>query len=167
LACLVSEVLQAAKAKHESVRKRDEQARFLLAVFVSSWNQDRSKKENSMAVDLEPMGEGKTLVVRVTGKFGKQDHEQFAPAVEQLANKHGKIRVLFEAQDFQGWDADALWEDVEFAAEHYNDIERMAMVGEKKWHAGMATFCKPFTEATVRYFDQSETKQAKDWVTSK
>ena len=30
------------------------------------------------------------------------------------------------------------------------------MVGDKKWQKGMATFCKPFTKATIRYFDHAE-----------
>ena len=33
-----------------------------------------------------------------------------------------------------GWDAGALWEDIKFDIKHFADIERLAMVGEKKWH---------------------------------
>jgi hypothetical protein len=28
----------------------------------------------------------------------------------------------------------------------------------------MATFCKPFTTATIRYFDRSEAEQAETWI---
>ena len=59
-----------------------------------------------------------------------------------------------------GWNAGALWEDTKFAIKHFSDIERIAMVGETKWQHSMATFCKPFTKATSRYFDHAEAAEA-------
>ena len=47
---------------------------------------------------------------------------------------------------------------------HFADIERLAMVGEKKWQKGMATFCKPFTTATIRYFDHADAVEARKWL---
>jgi len=46
--------------------------------------------------------------------------------------------------------------DIKFDIKHFADIERLAMVGDKKWQHGMATFCKPFTKATIRYFDHAD-----------
>ena len=37
---------------------------------------------------------------------------------------------------FQGWDAGAAWEDLKFDLKHFGDIERLAMVGDKKWQHG-------------------------------
>ena len=74
------------------------------------------------------------------------------PEFERLVRKHGKLCVLFDMTGFHGWEAAALWEDIKFDIKHFADIERLAMVGEKKWQQGMATFCKPFTKATIRYF---------------
>jgi len=38
------------------------------------------------------------------------------------------------------------------------------MVGEKKWQQGMATFCKPFTKATIQYFDHAKAANARLWL---
>ncbi len=38
------------------------------------------------------------------------------------------------------------------------------MVGEKRWQHGVAAFCKPFTTATVRYFDRAAATEAQKWV---
>ena len=38
------------------------------------------------------------------------------------------------------------------------------MVGEQKWQHGMAVFCKPFTKAKVRYFDEHQTEKAEEWI---
>jgi len=92
------------------------------------------------------------------------DYERFVPEFDRLAKQHGKIRVLFEMSQFHGWEAKAAWDDFKFAVKHYRDIERLVVVGEKKWQQGMAEFCKPFTAAQVRYFDKAKTEKAWVWL---
>jgi hypothetical protein len=38
------------------------------------------------------------------------------------------------------------------------------MVGDKKWEHGMAMFCKPFTKATIQYFDHADAAKARKWL---
>jgi hypothetical protein len=117
-----------------------------------------------MPVTLQEEAGGKVLVARLGGKLTKEDYEHFLPEVERLIRQHGKIRMLVQMHDFHGWTVGALWEDVKFDLKHFRDIERLALVGESKWEAGMAAFCKPFTTATVRYFDQSKAAEASQWI---
>jgi hypothetical protein len=107
---------------------------------------------------------GTAVVVEVTGKLAKADYEHFVPEFERLVRAHGKLRVLFDMTGFHGWTAGALWADTKFAVHHFGDIDRLAMVGEKKWQEGMATFCKPFTKAAIRYFDHGDTENARIWL---
>ena len=78
--------------------------------------------------------------------------------------QHRKLRVLFDMTGFHGWEAGALWEDIKFDVKHFVDIERIAMVGGKKWQRGRAVFCKPITKATVRYFDHASALESRKWV---
>ncbi len=113
---------------------------------------------------LEIVSTGKLLHVKASGKLTKESYEAFAPLVDKLIQEHGKLRVLFEIHDFHGWTAGALWEDIKFDFKHGKDIERLAIVGESKWEEGMAAFCKPFTSATIQYFDHSQLEEAERWV---
>ncbi len=117
-----------------------------------------------MTIELNEQDGGKILFVRVTSKLSKEDYQQFTPRVEALIQQFGKIRILFEMHDFHGWKAGALWEDIKFDARHYADIERLALVGDKKWERGMGTFCRPFTTARIRYFDLNEAAAARQWI---
>ena len=119
-----------------------------------------------MAVEIEEHNNGKVLIVRATDKLSKADYEQFVPEVERLIDQSGKIRILFEMVDFHGWKAGALWQDIKFDVRHFSDIERLALVGDKKWEKGMSLFCRPFTTAKVKYFDLSQKEQAQEWVTA-
>ena len=116
------------------------------------------------AVELKEELPGNILTVRITGKLSKEDYELLVPEVERLIEEHGKIRVLLILVDFHGWSAGALWEDTKFNIHHFNDLERLAIVGDKKWEKGMAVFCKPFTTAKIRYFDISEEEAAARWI---
>lgn len=117
-----------------------------------------------MAIHLEERNGGTVLAVHVSGKLAKADYEHFVPAFERLVQRHGKLRILFDMQDFHGWEAGALWEDIKFDAKHFADIERLAMIGETQWQHGMAAFCTPFTKATIRYFDHADAAEARAWL---
>jgi len=117
-----------------------------------------------MSVDLQEEASGKILVIKLMGKLTQEDYERFIPEVERLIKQHGKLRMLVQTHDFHGWTAGALWRDIQFDLKHFRDIERLALVGEKVWEHGMALFCKPFTTATIRYFDSREADQAEEWI---
>ena len=117
-----------------------------------------------MTIELHEDEAAGLVTICASGKLTKADYEHFVPEVERLIAEHGKIRVLFEMRDFHGWDVGALWEDIKFDLKHFSDIERLALVGERKWEKGMAVFCKPFTTAKIRYFDRTETEEARQWT---
>jgi hypothetical protein len=117
-----------------------------------------------MAATLNEKNGGKVLEVQVSGKLTHDDYNHFVPAFERLVKQHGKVRVLFEMAAFHGWDAGALWDDIKFDVRHFADIERLAIVDDKKWEKGMSTFCRPFTTAKIRYFDSATIKDARAWL---
>jgi hypothetical protein len=104
-------------------------------------------RQSEMTIQLDEENGGKVLAVHVSGKLAKADYERFVPAFERLLRQ-------------------AAW----FAMHHFDDIERIGMVGEKRWQNGMgsickmASFCKPFTKATVRYVDRIDASEAQTWL---
>ena len=106
----------------------------------------------------------KILCFQMSGKLHDEDYRKFVPIVEKAVHSQGKVRLLAQFQDFHGWDLYALWDDIKFAAANCFNIERIALVGDRKWEQWMAKFCQPFTRAKVRYFDTSELDIAKTWL---
>ncbi|MEO8748564.1 MAG: STAS/SEC14 domain-containing protein [Rhodanobacter sp.] len=117
-----------------------------------------------MSIRLEEEGSGKVLAIRVSGTLTSADYELLKPEFERLIRQHGKIRMLFDMTDFHGWDAGAAWDDLKLDIKHHAHIERIAMVGDKQWQHVIATLCKPFTKATIRYFDHANAAAARVWV---
>lgn len=102
--------------------------------------------------------------IHITGKLLAEDYDAFGPSLETFIRNHGKVRMLLVLKDFHGWSAGALWEDIKFDLKHFNDLERLAIVGDSKWEKGMALFCKPFTTAKVKFFDDSQESEARAWL---
>ena len=101
---------------------------------------------------------------KMSGKLHDEDYKKFVPLVDAAIAKEGKVRILAEFHDFHGWDLHALWDDIKFSTTHCTKIERIALVGDKKWEAWMAKVCKPFTMAKIQYFDASNSAAAWKWL---
>ena len=117
-----------------------------------------------MADTIDVVASGKMLEVRVSGKLTKEAYEKLVPVVDAQIKEFGKLRILMIMEDFHGWTLSALWEDTKFDLKHWKDIERLAIVGDKKWEEGMAVFCKPFTTAKIKYFDHTKLDEARKWI---
>jgi hypothetical protein len=117
-----------------------------------------------MSVHFEKESHGRCVELRVHGVLTRKDYEQFTPELDRLIHEKGKIDLLFEMTDFHGWGMAAVWEDLKFGIRHFRDIRRIAMVGEKKWQQWMSEFCRPFTQAEVRYFDYGQVASAREWL---
>lgn len=101
---------------------------------------------------IELVEEGKFVHLTITGKLEKEDYDIFVPEIDRQIEQYGKVNMVVDLVDFHGWTAGGAWEDTKFGVRHFNDIERLAIVGDKTWEKGMAYFCKVFTLAKVRYF---------------
>jgi len=119
-----------------------------------------------MAIRMNEKSDGTVLEVEARGKLTHADFQEFTPEFDRCVGRHGKLRVLFNMVDFHGWEPSALWDEIKFDLKHFSDIERLVMVGDKKWEQGMANLCRPFTAAKIRYFDASALGEARAWLES-
>ncbi len=109
-------------------------------------------------------GSPKVVGFKLIGTLHDEDYQQFVPSMETVLTAEGKVRLFIQLEDFHGWDLHAAWDDFKFSLKHYSDFERIAIVGDRKWEEWMASFCKPFTKAKMRYFDRSENDAAWNWL---
>jgi SpoIIAA-like len=113
-----------------------------------------------------PRESTKALGFKLSGKLHDEDYKTFVPLVDKAIAAQGKVRMLAWFHDFHGWDMHALWDDIKFSTTHCTKIERIALVGEKKWEEWMSKVCKPFTMAQIKYFGAAEIESAWQWLES-
>jgi hypothetical protein len=108
--------------------------------------------------------DGNSVTVEVSGKLTEQDYNDLIPTWTALIERHGTMRLLFVMHDFHGWDARAAWDDFRFDLKHGHQVQRIAMVGEKKWQQWMTKIASWFVGADVRYFDALQRPEAEQWL---
>jgi universal stress protein A len=107
--------------------------------------------------------EGNFVAVRLSGKLEDADYTEFVPVIQGAAEK-GKLHLLVDMREFEGWDARALWDDIQFDARHGGQIERVAFIGDARWHTWMAKICRPFTWAQMQFFSAEGAEDARAWA---
>jgi hypothetical protein len=115
-------------------------------------------------IEQLPRSSSRVLGFKISGKLHDEDYKRFVPLVDAAIAKQAKVRLLAHFQDFQGWDLHALWDDIKFSTTHCTKIDRIALVGDRKWEEWMAKVCKPFTMAKINYFDASQVDAAWKWL---
>jgi hypothetical protein len=115
-------------------------------------------------VKIEEAPVGKIISLVIVGRVVKENYDKFVPQLEEYMEHEDNIRLIVELRDFTGFSAAAMWEDFKLGIKHYNNIKRLAVVGNKTWEKAMTLFAMPFTTAQVRYFDESELQKAKKWI---
>ena len=125
-----------------------------------------------MSVDLREEAGGRILVVKMSGTLKKPDYGRFVLKAEQLNKERGKIRILCEVRNFEGFETTGEQEDepekslYEFELKHFAHVERVAFIGDEAWEQTWAAFRRPFAAATIHYFDQSHAHEGREWVYS-
>ena len=67
--------------------------------------------------------------------------------------------------DLRGIELRALWDEIRFDVRHSRQIERCAVLGDRRWEAWMTTLSRPiFPNAQLRFFDRSDSEPAWNWI---
>ncbi|MDR3747005.1 MAG: STAS/SEC14 domain-containing protein [Acidobacteriota bacterium] len=111
---------------------------------------------------------GGVLGFKVTGKMTDEDLKHFEPQIEFLIaeRKHKPISILADLSAMKGAELAARWDEMRFLQKHTDHIARMAVVGASKWEEMVAIFTAgaAVLQAETRYFDESQTLRAWEWV---
>lgn len=117
-----------------------------------------------MLIKLD-QSQGSTLGFLASGRLTDNDYRNFLiPTVKQALTDHARIRLLFQFEDFRGWDTQAAWQDFTFGMEINPRVERLALIGDKAWEQWVAKLVKTFTYGETRHFSLDQQKQAWEWL---
>lgn len=111
------------------------------------------------------------IATRANDLLGIKDYEKIHPLIHNIINTGKKVRWYFEMDDCSISNSAGFWEDgiieinygkMNFT--HSDDIEKIAIVGNKKWAKWMYSIMKPFKKARVMYFDLPDREKGMEWI---
>ncbi len=108
---------------------------------------------------------GNELGFLASGCLTENDYERFLiPEVEKVLAEHSTIRLLFQFEDFNGWDHHALWLDFTFGLKINRRIDKLALVGDKTWEEWVAKAVKVVCHGETHFFPIQDQQKAWQWL---
>ena len=112
--------------------------------------------------------EGNLLHVKVIGRASEEAYSSLTTQVAKHVRQHGKIGLLIEvaenAAQLNYPVSRAFWEEWIFHFQHWDDIQRLALVGKPEWALAVAVLCHSLTIAQIRHFGLADVSEAKRWA---
>ena len=119
-----------------------------------------------MTVEVLGISDG-VIEFAVTGKLSEKELAAAQQTAAEVIRRDGKVRLLINAERFDGWEQGGSWSDFSFEEDFDPFIEKMAFVGDRRWEELILVFSnKAFREFPIEYFGPHEAGQARDWVKS-
>ncbi len=106
------------------------------------------------------------LGFKIPSDVSKKRQNQICGVLAQQIRKTGKIRLILMIEPRKTGDVESLFFDLGFAYIYADNIERMALVGDKTWERTCAGLFGLFANIKATYFDRSEAKAALKWIKS-
>ncbi|MFC1833137.1 STAS/SEC14 domain-containing protein [Thermodesulfobacteriota bacterium] len=109
---------------------------------------------------------GNIFGIRASGKVTADDYEQvLIPRLKEVIEAHGKARVLYYmADDMEGFELGAMWDDAKFGLGHRDEFEKIAVVGGPQWVQWGAQVGAHFMKGVLRVFPGDQLQEAWEWV---
>lgn len=102
---------------------------------------------------------------RVSGVLTQAELSAVQKQLLGIIGREGGVRLLILCEGFQGWDKESDWEDVSFQTQSDPYINKMALVGDKKWEDLALLFTgKGFREFPIEYFELDDVEKARVWL---
>ncbi len=99
-------------------------------------------------------------------KLRADDFHKIAPQIDSIVNQHGKIRLLIDASEFNGWENIAAFENhAEFVKNHHQKVERIAVIAIHDWQRWLIGAVRIFLHPEVRAYDKGHESEAQKWIT--
>ena len=106
---------------------------------------------------------GRNLAYKVSGDISETDYKILVPEVTATIAEFGSTNLLFDLTDFRWEKIDAWKSDLSFGVEFHKKIDKMAIVGDKRYQKLIADVAAPFYSRQSKFFQDLQTAWA--WMT--
>ena len=110
---------------------------------------------------------GNVVALRITDEITDEEHAQLDALLRQRIAQWQRIRLFIVVKHYRSFSSEeALYEDLRTVKLHADQIDKMAVVGDRPWkHTWVALFGL-FSSIETEYFPKEQSNQAWEWVTA-
>ncbi len=101
----------------------------------------------------------------MSGKLSIDELQLAQNQADLVIQKLGGIKILIILDNFSGWEKAEGWDDFSFAERNDRYIEKIAIVGDRKWEdLAYAFTLKGLRPFPIEYFKDGESEAAEHWL---
>lgn len=108
---------------------------------------------------------GALLALHFTGEISDRETDRIVRIIRTHASRRQKAQVFLLMDHYASFNsAEALYEDLRFARQCDELIQRMAIVGDRSWKETWVALYGLFSGIDMAYFDRVEAQAAWQWL---
>jgi hypothetical protein len=117
-------------------------------------------------LELLPGLPDQVLGIKAIGEVEDDDYDDvLVPAIEDRLTRHEKIRLLYVlGPEFEGYEADAMWEDAKLGMKTFTSYERIAVVTDSTLIRRSVSAFGWLMPGEVKTFPAGELDAARTWI---
>lgn len=82
---------------------------------------------------------GNLVEIKMPEYLESGDFKTFSSTIDGIIHQHGKIRLLLDARNFEGWkNLDIVKEHFQFVKEHQHSVKQAAVIAGHQWQYWIA-----------------------------
>ena len=104
--------------------------------------------------------------IKAIGDVEDDDYEDMlVPEIEDRLERHDKIRLLYVlGPEFEGYEAEAMWEDMKLGMKTFTSYERIAIVTDSAWIRRSVKAFGWLMPGDVKVFAVADVGGARLWI---
>ena len=123
-------------------------------------------EEHGISIGINQLNDIFYIKMDLKGKLRHKDYELMIPIIEDTIKNvpQPKIKILVNALKLEGWEMQAMWDDLKFGLKHNKEFKKIAYIGSKTWEEYGIKLSNWFTSGELKYFEDEVS--AKKWLIS-
>jgi hypothetical protein len=109
-----------------------------------------------------PETSGNVRAYAIEGDLDRSDVEAMQDDLRAAADDHGRLRVLVDLTGLDTMEQSAVWQDLQMTPEYLDIVERLAVLGDERWHEWSARASNLAVDAAA--FGPDDRRSAWAWV---
>lgn len=99
---------------------------------------------------------GRVIGIKLSGTLTEADYQTLVTLLEAFIIEHGRARIVWDLEEFEGKTLDPLWRGLKLNADRRSSIERMAIIGEQSPEQWMGELVHLVAQGKAKNFGQSQ-----------
>jgi hypothetical protein len=111
-----------------------------------------------------PESDGEVLGYYVTGTVTPDEIKEMHRDIDSAIDQHGRVKLLVDIRDMSAPEPMAVWEDLKLTPEYISNVEKFAVIGDRRLHELATRATGAISKGKAEYFEREQIGAAWEWL---